>query len=186
LPVVSVTAASDALLSAKTMMSIAGALWAFFGLALFTIFKDVVLGRPAGHRVGAGRWVVRVVGGFFVVNFGAIAAAQSYGVWLIVKDAASLVKLLVLAGHVASLACYLFMAWAAFRGVQEAFEVRSGKSGGDRLVVMSAADLQRLRHGDRRVIRVEELTDEELELISKAEVPPEYAYLDAELDEPDG
>ncbi|HEY1750351.1 MAG TPA: type II toxin-antitoxin system prevent-host-death family antitoxin [Caulobacteraceae bacterium] len=58
------------------------------------------------------------------------------------------------------------------------------KNGRDRLVVMSAAEYARLKRRDRRVVRAEDLTDEELALIEKAEVPAEYAYLDAELDEP--
>lgn len=35
----------------------------------------------------------------------------------------------------------------------------------------------------RRVIRPEDLTDEELELIAAAEAPPEYAHLDEEVGE---
>jgi len=38
---------------------------------------------------------------------------------------------------------------------------------------------------DRRVIRAEDITDEELALIEAAEVPAEYAYLDAELNDAD-
>jgi hypothetical protein len=34
---------------------------------------------------------------------------------------------------------------------------------------------------DRRVLVAEKLTEAEIELITKAEVPTEYAYLDAEL-----
>jgi hypothetical protein len=37
------------------------------------------------------------------------------------------------------------------------------------------------RRRDRRVIRLEDFTEEEIALIAKAEVPREYAYLDAEL-----
>jgi hypothetical protein len=55
------------------------------------------------------------------------------------------------------------------------------KNGRDRLVVMSAAEYARLKRRDRRVVRAEDFTDEELALIEAAEVPAEYAYLDAEL-----
>jgi len=37
------------------------------------------------------------------------------------------------------------------------------------------------RPRDRRVILPEDITDEELALIEAAEVPAEFAYLDAEL-----
>jgi len=55
------------------------------------------------------------------------------------------------------------------------------KNGRDRLVVLSAAEYLRLKRRDRRVVRAEDITDEELALIEAAEVPAEYAYLDAEL-----
>ncbi len=60
--------------------------------------------------------------------------------------------------------------------------VRITKHGRDRLVMVSAAEYDRLKRRDRRVVSIEELTDEELELIAQAEVPAEFAYLDAELD----
>ena len=56
--------------------------------------------------------------------------------------------------------------------------------GRDRLVLMSVEEYRRLKQHDRRAVAAEELTEAELELIGKAEVPPEYAYLDKEL-EPD-
>jgi hypothetical protein len=34
---------------------------------------------------------------------------------------------------------------------------------------------------DRRVVRLEDFTDRELQLIARAEVPAKYAYLDSEL-----
>ncbi len=55
------------------------------------------------------------------------------------------------------------------------------KNGRDRLVVISAGEYDRLMRRDRRAIRATELTDAELALIAKAEVPAEYAYLDEEL-----
>jgi prevent-host-death family protein len=55
------------------------------------------------------------------------------------------------------------------------------KNGRDRLVVMSAEEYERLSRRDRRVLRAGELTDEEVALIAKAEVPAEHAHLDDEL-----
>ncbi len=60
--------------------------------------------------------------------------------------------------------------------------VRITKHGRDRLVMLSATEDDRLKRRDRRVVRLEDLTDEELELIAQAEVPAEYGYLDAELE----
>jgi prevent-host-death family protein len=60
--------------------------------------------------------------------------------------------------------------------------VRITKHGRDRLVMVSAAEYDRLKRRDRRVVRAEDLTDEELELIAQAEVPAEFAHLDAELE----
>jgi PHD/YefM family antitoxin component YafN of YafNO toxin-antitoxin module len=47
------------------------------------------------------------------------------------------------------------------------------KNGRDRLVVISAEEYERLAAG--------ELTDDEITLIARAEVPAEYAHLDEEL-----
>ena len=51
-----------------------------------------------------------------------------------------------------------------------------------RCVVLSAEEYDRLKRRDRRVITVEEMTDEDLELIKNSKMPPGYEYLDAELD----
>ncbi len=51
-----------------------------------------------------------------------------------------------------------------------------------RCVVLSAEEYNRLKRRDRRVITVEEMTDEDFELIKNAKMPPGYEYLDAELD----
>jgi hypothetical protein len=56
------------------------------------------------------------------------------------------------------------------------------KDGHDRLVVLSAAEYDRLKRRDRRVIQAGDLTDEEVALIAAAEVPTEYAHLDKELE----
>lgn len=55
------------------------------------------------------------------------------------------------------------------------------KNGRDRLVLVSAAEYDRLQRRDRRALRAEELTGAEIALIAQAEVPAEHAHLDAEL-----
>jgi prevent-host-death family protein len=56
------------------------------------------------------------------------------------------------------------------------------RNGRDRLVLLSIEEYERLKRRDRRVIRLEDFTDEEMALIATAvNVPTEYAYLDAEL-----
>jgi len=52
------------------------------------------------------------------------------------------------------------------------------RNGRDRLVLISTEEYARLRESYRRALSVEDLSDEDMELISKAEVPAEYAYLD--------
>jgi PHD/YefM family antitoxin component YafN of YafNO toxin-antitoxin module len=56
------------------------------------------------------------------------------------------------------------------------------KNGRDRLVMLSAEEYERLKSRDRRVVGVEDVTDEDAELISGAEVPAEHADLNALLD----
>jgi prevent-host-death family protein len=56
------------------------------------------------------------------------------------------------------------------------------RNGRDRLVLLSVEEYERLRRRDRRVVRLEDFTEEEMALIAKADVPVEYAYLDAELE----
>jgi prevent-host-death family protein len=55
------------------------------------------------------------------------------------------------------------------------------KHGRDRLVVVSAAEYERLKRRDRQVFRSEDLPDRVLELIAQAEVSAEQADLDDEL-----
>lgn len=57
------------------------------------------------------------------------------------------------------------------------------RNGRERLVLISTEEYGRLRASYRRAIRVEDLSDEEMELIAKAEVPAEYAYLDEILED---
>jgi PHD/YefM family antitoxin component YafN of YafNO toxin-antitoxin module len=54
-------------------------------------------------------------------------------------------------------------------------------NGHDRLVLLSAEEYERLKRRDRRVLRLEEFTPEEVEAIKEAKVPAEYAHLDDEL-----
>ena len=55
------------------------------------------------------------------------------------------------------------------------------KNGRDRLVMLSAEEYACLKRGDRRVVRLEEFTDEEMALIAQADVPAEQSHLDDEL-----
>jgi len=55
------------------------------------------------------------------------------------------------------------------------------KNGHDRLVLVSAEEFFRLKSRDRRAVLPEELSNVELELIAKAEMPVEHAALDAEI-----
>ena len=55
------------------------------------------------------------------------------------------------------------------------------KHGRDRLVMLSAAEYERLKRRDRRVVAAEQITDEEAALIARTEVSPEHSDLDAEL-----
>jgi PHD/YefM family antitoxin component YafN of YafNO toxin-antitoxin module len=55
------------------------------------------------------------------------------------------------------------------------------KNGRERLVMLSAEEYARLKRRDRRVVRLEDFTDEEMALIAKADAPPEDTHLDAEL-----
>jgi prevent-host-death family protein len=57
------------------------------------------------------------------------------------------------------------------------------KNGRDRLVVLSADEYARLKRRDRRVVRLEDFSEDEMALIAKTERPKEYAYLDAELED---
>jgi PHD/YefM family antitoxin component YafN of YafNO toxin-antitoxin module len=55
------------------------------------------------------------------------------------------------------------------------------KNGRDRLVVLSAEEYARLKRRDRRVVRLEDFTDDEMKLIAQADVPAEHSHLDNEL-----
>jgi hypothetical protein len=55
------------------------------------------------------------------------------------------------------------------------------KNGRDRLVLLAAEEYARLKRRDRRVVRLEDFTDEEMKMIAKSETPTEFAHLDDEL-----
>lgn len=51
----------------------------------------------------------------------------------------------------------------------------------DRLVVLSAEEYARLKRRDRRVVKLEDFTEDEMALIARAESSPDDAHLDREL-----
>jgi prevent-host-death family protein len=55
------------------------------------------------------------------------------------------------------------------------------RNGRDRTVMISAEEYRRLKRRDRRVVSIEDFTDEDIALIAQSEVPPGYEYLDEEL-----
>ncbi len=55
------------------------------------------------------------------------------------------------------------------------------KNGRDRLVIISADEYSRLKRRDRRVVRLEDFTDEEMNAIAAAEMPRGFEHLDDEL-----
>jgi len=54
------------------------------------------------------------------------------------------------------------------------------KNNRERLVLLSIEEYRRLKQLDRKALFVEELSDAELEAISRAEVPAEYEHLNIE------
>jgi prevent-host-death family protein len=56
------------------------------------------------------------------------------------------------------------------------------RNGRDRLVVLSVDEYARLKRRDRRVLGLEDFTDDDVALIEQAEVPAEHAQLDSEPD----
>jgi hypothetical protein len=68
----------------------------------------------------------------------------------------------------------------ADKALSEPFTIT--RNGRDRLVVLSVDEYTRLKRRDRCVLGLEDFTDEEIASIKQAEVPPEYAHLDSELD----
>ena len=56
------------------------------------------------------------------------------------------------------------------------------KNNRDRLVMLSIEEYRRLKQLDRKVLFVKELTDSDLEAISRAEVPIEHDHLNVEFE----
>ena len=55
------------------------------------------------------------------------------------------------------------------------------RNGRDRLVLVSVDEYERLKRRDRRVVKLEDFTDEEMELIANSQMPPSLEHLDEEL-----
>ena len=55
------------------------------------------------------------------------------------------------------------------------------RNGRDRLVIISVEEYGRLKRRDRRAYPIEDMTPEQLAALEQAEIPAEYAHLDAEL-----
>ena len=55
------------------------------------------------------------------------------------------------------------------------------KNGRDRRVLVSAAEYDRLKNRDRRAISAGELTEDDIALVAKSEVPAGHEHLNAEL-----
>jgi prevent-host-death family protein len=55
------------------------------------------------------------------------------------------------------------------------------RHGREHLVLLSADEYRRLKSRDRQVLHVTELDESDIHAIADAEVPGEYAHLDAEL-----
>jgi prevent-host-death family protein len=55
------------------------------------------------------------------------------------------------------------------------------RNGRERLVMLSADEYRRLKSRSREVIRVEDLSDEEVAQIAKGRMDPRHDHLDAEL-----
>ena len=56
------------------------------------------------------------------------------------------------------------------------------KHGRPRNVVLSYDEYERLRARDRRAVRAEDLTDEDITALEASEMAPGYEHLDAELE----
>jgi PHD/YefM family antitoxin component YafN of YafNO toxin-antitoxin module len=55
------------------------------------------------------------------------------------------------------------------------------RNGRERVVLISADEFKRLKRRDREVLGPGDFTEADLEAVSRAEVPAEFAHLDAEL-----
>ncbi len=57
------------------------------------------------------------------------------------------------------------------------------RNGREKYILLSAEEYRRLKHRDRQVLAIEELSEEDIRDIATATVPEEYAYLDELLNE---
>lgn len=57
------------------------------------------------------------------------------------------------------------------------------KNGRDRLVLISAAEFDRLRRSSRQTFAIEELSEADAEAVAMAKVPPGFDHLNALLDD---
>jgi prevent-host-death family protein len=55
------------------------------------------------------------------------------------------------------------------------------KNGRERLVLLSVEEYQRLKRRDRRALKIEDMTDEQLAAVEAAQVSERHRYLDDEL-----
>ena len=55
------------------------------------------------------------------------------------------------------------------------------RNGRESCVLISTVEYQRLKQRDRRVFRTEDLSEEDVALIARAQVPPGHEHLDDEL-----
>lgn len=110
----------EELLSAKVLFSVAGALWAFFALSLFTFLKDIVLAdlsaKASREAIG---YVKPIVGLMFLVNFSTLAVVQTVGVIVLQKSVAKYAWIPWF-GSIVSLVIYVLMATLAYRAVSAA------------------------------------------------------------------
>ena len=51
------------------------------------------------------------------------------------------------------------------------------------VVIISAAEYERLKELDRRVMRLDEMSDRDIEQMAEAEIPPEYRYSISDIPE---
>ena len=51
------------------------------------------------------------------------------------------------------------------------------------VVIISAAEYERLKELDRRVMRLDEMSDRDIEQMAEAEIPPEYRYSISDISE---
>jgi hypothetical protein len=89
-------------LSTANLFSVAGALWAFFGLTVFSLLKDVILSERLSRLGGEECLLITAVSTFFLVNFLAILLFQGCGTALLLKDLKSPMPHMVAPARIAS------------------------------------------------------------------------------------